>query len=202
MALQPVYIKIRVTSRLLESINDLRLDMTVLVSHGLTISMVWLTNEVNTRFVISRDSSPIRVPVPSVCDPHLSSNKSKLFCDDLAGQFVFNTDKKDLVPIKITHRKNHGINIDVLNEELQSSELLQEHIDGSVDEIIEANNKGGQRIIKHHALSYTIIITLISCHINKIISGQISRRKTERTWYQNDFTMHFEMYKEICRKQN
>ena len=154
--------------------------------------------------VISRESSPIIVGTPSVFDPCLSSNKDKPFGDQLAVQFIINMDKPDCIQRKIRYRKYRGINIKDLIEDLQSSQRLS-NCEGSVDELVEAYNKGVQSIRNDHVPSYSKIITLrpeTPWYSDKLRSAKKIRRKAERTWRRTSLMVHFEIYRHLCRTMN
>ena len=82
-------------------------------------------NGVNTLdLVISRESRPIIIWIPSVIYPCLSSNKGKTFGDHLAVKFIINMDGSDCIQRKIKYRKYGGINIKDFIEDLQSSQQM------------------------------------------------------------------------------
>jgi len=68
-------------------------------------------------------------------------------------------DKSDCIQRKIRYRKYRGINNKEFIEDLQSSQHLI-NCEGSVDELVEAYDKGVQTIINNHAPSCSKIITL------------------------------------------
>ena len=85
-------------------------------------------------------------------------------------------------------------------QDLQSSQHLS-NCEGSVDELKGAYNKGDQSIINHHAPSCSKIISLspeTPRYSDKLRSAKKIRRKAERT----SLMVHFEIYRDLCRKMN
>ena len=80
-------------------------------------------------------------------------NKGKPFDDHLAIQFIINMDIPDCTRRKMIYRKYRDITIHELLENLLSSQNLS-GCEGSIDELVDAYNKGVLSIINHHAPSY------------------------------------------------
>ena len=64
-------------------------------------------------------------------------------------RFFIKMNKPDCTGSKITHRNFRGINIKEFMEDLQSSQHLSK-CEGSVDELIEDDNKGLKNINNHY----------------------------------------------------
>ena len=88
-------------------------------------------------------------------------------------------------------------------EDLQSSQQQLSEYTGSVNQLVEDYNKDVQSNINQFVPSCQKILTLepeTAWSSDKLRAAKQIQRKAERSWHRTSLMVHFEIYRDLCKK--